>query len=177
MESGSPVFAFDQFQGPVDTPYLYNPSSPYGLSSLSQTSPRMEYAMNLPNAMQDYYGSYPSQGIPQRTFTPPMSISPPLTNLSASDLSGDGMNGPATRRSRGSSTGSPSPTTPSSLVHRHPRGSQSAAMVRSAATTRKRRAKADDESDDDDDDAEFRPGSLADATEGYVSDPRAFFGI
>ncbi|KAN0093305.1 hypothetical protein V8E55_004091 [Tylopilus felleus] len=122
-------------------PYLQYPQSPYSVSTIvlpgpSSSSPRLDFnTLNLTNIISEY--SYtPSANYtttsPSRPYTPPDNgISPPAVyNLSAGELSSDGLT--SGRRSRGSGTHSPS------LVH----------------STQRRKSRNDDSNEDDDD---FRP--------------------
>jgi len=155
MDAASPNFSYD-FQS---DPFLqYTNGFP-----ISQNSPRLNFSnLNLSNPLADYsYQSnyVPVSSSPGRSYTPIEAISPPLTNLTAanlssSDLSGDGGFNSG-KRSRGTSSGGRSPSPP--LVHRQPlrhSASSSTTATRGGAKERivkRRNTKSDDLSDDDED--------------------------
>ncbi|KAF8559960.1 hypothetical protein OG21DRAFT_1400890 [Imleria badia] len=154
--------------------YLQYPQSPYGVSTMalpgpSSSSPRLDFnTLNLTNTIGEY--SYtPSANYttasPGRPYTPPDNgISPPAVyNLSASELSSDGLT--SGRRSRGSGTHSPSSvhSVPYASVPRSHRFNPIAApTTRSSAAKTPRRKSRNDDSDEDDDD--FQPAIPAGTT-------------
>jgi hypothetical protein len=139
-------------------PYLQYTDSPYGIPmNLPATaSPLLDFNSANMNNLSDYsYSSSYTTASPARPFTPAdTGISPPtLYNLSAGEMSSDGMQ--SGRLSRGS--GSHSPPFPASVPRSH-RYNPLAAPATRAKVARRRSTKNDD-SDDDDDDADFQPAA------------------
>ncbi|KAL4067342.1 hypothetical protein V8B97DRAFT_1977402 [Scleroderma yunnanense] len=148
-------------------PYLQYPQSPYGVSSMalpgpSSSSPRLDFdTLNLTNTIGEYsYGSSTSSyttASPGRPYTPPENgVSPPAVyNLSAGELSSDGLT--SGRRSRGSGTHSPASvhSVPYAAVPRSHRFNPLAAPATRSTTKAARRKSRNDDSDEEDDD--FQP--------------------
>jgi hypothetical protein len=145
--------------------YLQYPQSPYGVSSMAlpgpSTSPRLDFdSLNLTNTIGEY--SYSSTSYttasPGRPYTPPDNgISPPAVyNLSAGELSSDGLT--SGRRSRGSGTHSPASvhSVPfASNIPRSHRFNPIAPPATRSATKAARRKSRNEDSDDEDED--FQP--------------------
>ncbi|KAG9018523.1 hypothetical protein FRB90_011563 [Tulasnella sp. 427] len=171
---------------------LNNSSIPYYSSSSANGSPSPYVTASPvqsslafhPSATSNPSATTPTPGIPSqvsttRPFSPSQSISPPLTNLSASDLSADNLAGPApfslgiaigpnhhpqaqtslhsrNRSMSGSATGSPSSSYASagSLSGLGPHRTKSygvAGIVNGQRDKKRRAAKREDDDDDDDD--------------------------
>ena len=125
----------------------------------SSSSPRLDFdSLNLTNTIGEYsYTSSYTTASPGRPYTPPENgISPPAVyNLSAGELSSDGL--PSGRRSRGSGTHSPASvhSVPYAAVPRSHRFNPIAPPATRAATKAARRKSRNEESDEEDDD--FQP--------------------
>ncbi|KAJ8457233.1 hypothetical protein ONZ45_g4196 [Pleurotus djamor] len=171
------------FMEPMDSTFSYMdsgldfiqyPQSPaFGVSMAlpgTSSSPSIGFnSLNLTNGLEYTYSS-PSAytataASPARPYTPPdgASISPPsLTyNLSAGELSSDGM--ASGRRSRGSGTQSPSNANFPSSVPRSHRFNPMASNARAATRPvhRRKNSRANDDSDDEDED--FQPAPIVGA--------------
>ncbi|KAH9486342.1 hypothetical protein JR316_0000406 [Psilocybe cubensis] len=156
--------------------FQYPPSSPLGVPvGLPQSSPNMDY---MPMNEYTYTSPYGPPS-PQRPFTPaessassssstgvaPQTLSYPL---SAGELSSDGM--ASGRISRGSGSHSPPAVSYAATVPRSHRFNPIAVpanrpSTRAAAAHKRTRSTRDHDDSDDDDDEEFKPGSIAGATD------------
>jgi len=141
-------------------PYLQYTESPYSIPmNLPNSSPLLDFnSSNMNNNLSDYsYSSSYTTASPARPFTPTdTGISPPtLYNLSAGEMSSDGMQ--SGRLSRGS--GSHSPPFPASVPRSHRYNPIAAPVTRPKAPVRRRSTKHED-SDDDEDDADFQPAVI-----------------
>jgi len=163
-------------------PFLQYPQSPYGVSSMARKShqilsitpifslphvavpgpsstPRLDFdSLNLTNTIGEYsYSSSYTTASPGRPYTPPENgVSPPAVyNLSAGELSSDGL--ASGRRSRGSGTHSPASvnSVPYASVPRSHRFNPIAAPATRSVTKAARRKSRNDDSDEEDDD--FQP--------------------
>lgn len=168
--------------------------SPYVHASPVQSSLAFHSAAtNNPSA------NTPTQGIPSqvsttRPFSPSQSISPPLTNLSASDLSAENLAGPAPfslgiaigpnhhpqapphgrNRSMSSGTGSPSSSYASagSLGPIRNKSYSVAGIVNGQREKRRRATKREDDDDDEDDDDIDNLGGVLPSSEVVVAKRR-----
>lgn len=130
------------------------------MDSLPPYSPRLNFG-NLNSLQLSGNGIpyYPSSYAPPRAQSPLQSISPPLTNASASDLSGNDNNGVQFSSSRSSGTESPA-SSHHEFVHRRPLRTNSSTTAsapisarttrRAAAAPRRRSVQDDDFASDDD---------------------------
>lgn len=144
-------------------PFLQYPQSPYGVSSMAlpgpSSSPRLDFdSLNLTNTIGEYsYSSSYTTASPGRPYTPPENgVSPPAVyNLSAGELSSDGL--ASGRRSRGSGTHSPAPVNSVlyASVPRSHRFNPIAAPATRSVTKAARRKSRNEDSDEEDDD--FQP--------------------
>ncbi|KAF4573327.1 BHLH domain-containing protein [Pleurotus pulmonarius] len=170
MEPNDPTFSYME----SGLEFIQYPQSPsFGVSMTlpgPSGSPAIGFnSLNLSNGLGDYtYSSpaaYGAAGSPARPYTPPdgASISPPsLTyNLSAGELSSDGM--ASGRRSRGSGTHSPSNASfPSSVPRSHRFNPMASPATR--PIHRRKNSRANDDSDEEDDDFQpIVPNSSADS--------------
>ncbi|KZT27591.1 hypothetical protein NEOLEDRAFT_1176605 [Neolentinus lepideus HHB14362 ss-1] len=155
-------FTYDPLAG---LEYIQYPSSPFNMPGQNPASPRMGFtSLNLASTMGEYpysSGTYTTPS-PGRPFTPSDSASiypAALSNMSAGELSSDGMT-TGRRNSRGSGTHSPASSSSLAAVPRSHRFNPLGGAIPTRASPRKRRnTKVDEFGSDDEDDGDFIPSS------------------